>query len=96
MKRHVTRIDVGSYDDKAGFTLHFGEEKEHFLFALDIAEDLATKLIKVAKDLRYAQKVLGDVKESIGNTGDRIGISDEVTMRLVNPEEVKADGEEAE
>ncbi len=89
MRRHVTGIDVGAHEKYAGFTLHFGEEKEHFLFMPDIAEDLATKLIKVVKDIRYVQKAL-DVP------GDRIGITDDVTMRLVNPEEVKADGEEAE
>ena len=87
MKRHVTGIDVGAHEKYAGFTLHFGEEKEHFLFAVEIAEDLATKLIKVVKDIRYVQKAL-DVP------GDRLGVSDEVTMRLVTPKEEKEDGKE--
>jgi len=95
MKRHVTRIDVGSYDDKAGFTLHFGEEKEHFLFALDIAEDLATKLIKVAKDLRYAKKVLGEVKANLGVPGDVSSVGEDVTVRLTQPKEENASEESA-
>jgi len=89
MKRHVTRIDVGSHDKYAGFTLHFGEEKEHFLFALDIAEDLSEKLRKVVKDIRYVQ-------EALRVPGDNVGIRDDVTVRLSTTEEVKADGEEAE
>jgi len=87
MKRHVTKIDVGAHDKYAGFTLHFGEEKEHFLFALDIAEDLSEKLRKVVRDIRYVQ-------EALRVPGDRLGVSDEITMRLVNPKEEKEDGTE--
>lgn len=86
--RQVIRIDVGSHEDKAGFTLHFADgEKEHFLFAIDIAEDLANKMLQTVKDLRY-------VKEVLRNPGDNVGIGENVSMRLVNPEEVREDGTE--
>ena len=88
--RHTTKIDVGSHEDKVGFTLHFADEtKEHFLFAVDIAEDVANKMLQAVKDMRYVQ-------EALRVPGDRVGISDEVTMRLTNPEEVKGNGEETQ
>jgi hypothetical protein len=78
--RTVTHIDVGTHEDKVGYTLHYADgEKEHFLFALPIAEDLAKKLAKVCSDMRYIEQAMDGVPKS------RIGVSENITMRMSPP-----------
>ena len=47
--RYTRRIEVGTFEEKIGFTLHFDEGCEHFLFQRDLACDLALKLLRVAE-----------------------------------------------
>lgn len=78
--RTVTHIDVGTHQDKVGYTLHYAEgEKEHFLFSLPIAEDLAAKLAKVCSDMRYIETQMQGVPKS------SIGMVENVTMRMSPP-----------
>ena len=78
--RTVTHIDVGTHEDKVGYTLHYAEgEKEHFLFALPIAEELAKKLAKVCSDMRYIEQ------QTAGLPKSSIGMVENVTMRMSPP-----------
>ena len=79
-RRHANRIDVGTYADKIGFTVHFEHgEKEHFLFSPTIARKLAETLLSVVKDVGYIERQMP--------TGDGIGLSEGIGMRLTPPRE---------
>ncbi len=53
--RQVASIEVGQYQGKAGFPLYYDDDnKEHFLFNVNIASDLAIKLLAVVAMLKQS------------------------------------------
>ena len=86
MKR-TTKIEVGMYEGKAGFTLYLDTgEREHYLFSPDIAESLAKGLLKTVEEIRYLHRVLRV-------PGDSISVSDSAQVRITTPKE-ESDGEQ--
>ena len=79
--RRTTKIEVGHHQDKVGFTMYFDDqEKEHFLFSLDIAESLANGLLKEIRDMRY-------LDWQMKTPGDDISVGDHAEIRLSPPQE---------
>jgi len=79
--RKTQKIEVGTYQDKVGFTMYFETgEKEHFLFSLDVASALANGLLKVIEDLKY-------IDSQFKSPGDCIRISDYSDVKIMPPKE---------
>ena len=71
--RHTRRIEVGTYENKIGFTLYFdNDEKEHFLFAPAIAEALARKLLGVVEEVAQFERMFEEKRPP----GDGVSASD--------------------
>lgn len=79
--RQIQKLEVGMLDGKAGFTMTDTDgQKEHFLFSVGIAEELANGLLGVCHQLRY-------VERQLGVPGDAIGVRDVSNVRLSPPNE---------
>jgi len=71
--RRTRRIEVGTFENKVGFTMYFDQgEKEHFLFSVEVADSLATKLLHVISEVKAFNKMF----EPKGGPGDSIATSD--------------------
>ena len=71
--RYTRRIEVGTYEDKIGFTLYFDNDtKEHFLFSPVVAEALAKKLLGVVEEVAQFERMFEEKKP----TGDGVSASD--------------------
>lgn len=78
--RRTTHIDVGTHEDKIGFTLHYEDgEAEHFLFSPEVAKSLGRKLLAVVEETEYLERQLPP--------GDAIGVSDHAQVRIAPPTE---------
>lgn len=78
--RQAARIDVGMLEGRAGFTIEYTDgERAHFLFGLDVAKDLAEKLLHVVRDLEYLQR------QTAGLPSDPIGIREGIALSLTPP-----------
>lgn len=75
--RKAIEVLVGMYDGKAGFTLVYDNgEREHFLFRVELAEQLAVNIQHVCHQLRYLERQMS------GAPGDQIGVSEFVNVKL--------------
>lgn len=82
MMRKTQRIEVGIHKDKVGFTLHLEDgEKEHYLFAPEVAKQLAIGLLQAVDEVQYIDRQLS------GIPGDGVRISEHVDVKLTGGEE---------
>lgn len=77
--RQVRHIDVGMWQDKVGYTMHFADgDKEHFLFTAEVAERMAQAILSSVEQLRYLKEVI---------PGDSVKVDDSVQVRITEPKE---------
>ena len=94
MAKKAKSYEVGTYQDKVGFTVTYDDgHKEHHLFAPPAAVQLGDLLAKIA---RAAQVTVAEDDVSVGlakeqqpqqqGFSERIGISDHASVGLSTPE----------
>lgn len=78
--RYAKSIEVGMHEHRVGFTIIYAEgDRAHFLFEKDVAKQLTERLTKLIADLDYLDRQMPKLP------GDKIGLSDNVTIRLTPP-----------
>jgi hypothetical protein len=84
MEKHIEKVEVGTYGERAALQfLYKDAEPETHLFPVDLAEQIAAQLAKVCSDLRYVERQI---------PRDGVSVTDHPTVRIIGHEEGHVDG----
>ena len=88
--RQAQQIEVGIYEGRVGFTIHYTDgERAHFLFRKDFAKQFAERLLKIIAELDYVDRQLADLdyvdQQLTGTPADRIAVQESIRVQLTPP-----------